>query len=343
MSRLIPALLLLLGLAGPGEEPVAQTPGRTVWTLASGDYLIYGHTVYTPRLTLLPRIVYDTARGVDSARVVDSVRVAAAGSNGFAVGLSQWPAELYCGGPMSAAMQPLAPAVLLQRIQLAARCGVRLVIVPPRRFLTTTGRTEGPFSVDSARRLIDWYAAALPADTLRKYEATIIGLNLGDDYGCTRCWGGTAITRAQVAEWAAYARERLPGLPLGVRVTPDWVAAYPALAPYLDYAWAQYHTRKGEAEAYFNKAASEAAQLGLRVIMGVNVENCSGAGGVACSPEDLMRYGTLAVKHPASCAFISWRYDEATWGRAEIRAAWEGLLAVARGRRGEECRRVGGG
>jgi len=49
------------------------------------------------------------------------------------------------------------------------------------------------------------------------------------------------------------------------------------------------------------------------------------------------------VSHPASCAFISWRYDEARWQRAEIREAWEGLLAVARGRGAEECRREGGG
>jgi hypothetical protein len=51
----------------------------------------------------------------------------------------------------------------------------------------------------------------------------------------------------------------------------------------------------------------------------------------------------MAVSHPASCAFINWRYDETTWQRAEIREAWDGLLAVARGRGAEECRRVEGG
>ncbi len=177
-------------------------------------------------------------------------------------------------------------------------------------------------------------------DTIRKYQATILGLNLADDYGCLRCWGGKAITQAQIAEWAAYARAKLPGIPLGVRVTPDWVAAYPALAPRLDYAWAQYATRKGDAQAYFDKAATIAQQLGLRMVMGVNVENCYDSGGSApCSAADLVRFGSLAVRHPASCAFISWRYDEVTWQRPEIREAWEGLLAAARGRRAEECRR----
>jgi hypothetical protein len=34
-----------------------------------------------------------------------------------------------------------------------------------------------------------------------------------------------------------------------VRITPDWVAEHPPLAPLLDYAWAQYFTRKGEPQA----------------------------------------------------------------------------------------------
>jgi hypothetical protein len=340
MSRPCSALLLLLGLASPGAT---QAPNTAGWTLAISDFTIYGHTTYTPTLILLPRIVYDTARGVDSARVVDSVRVEAKKAAGFAAGLTRWPAELYCSGPASAAMQALEPHALLDRIQLAARCGIRLVIVPPRRLLTTNGPTVGAFSVDSAKRLMDRYAVALPADTLRKYRATILGLNLADDYNCTRCWGGTTITQAQIAEWATYAREKLPGVPLGVRMTPDWVADYPALAPKLDYAWAQYNTRRGDARAYYDNAAAIAQRLGLRVVMGVNVKDCYGVGTSACSAADLVRFVTMAVSHPASCAFIGWRYDEATWKRAEIREAWDGVLAVARGRGAEECRRPGSG
>lgn len=338
MSRPRCALfLLLLGLASPGA---AQTEGSTGWTLGIGEFTIYGHTDYSPTLILLPRIVYDTTRGLDSARVVDSVRVSGTNPPGFAAGLSNWPTDLYCGGPSSGAAQPLEPRALLGRVQLAARCAVRLVIVPPRRFLTANGLTAGAFSVDSAKRLIDRYAAVLPADTLRKYRATILGLNLADDYGCTGCWGGKAIGQAQIAEWAAYARTQLPGLPLGVRVTPDWVAAHPTLAPLLDYTWAQYHTRKGDQQAFYDKAATIAARLGLRVIMGVNVEHCHGVGTSACDPADLVRFGTLAVSHPASCAFLSWRYDEATWQRTEIRQAWEELLALARARPAGECRRT---
>jgi hypothetical protein len=51
----------------------------------------------------------------------------------------------------------------------------------------------------------------------------------------------------------------------------------------------------------------------------------------------------MAVRHPASCAFLSWRYDVGTWAQAEVREAWEGLVAAARRRGAEECRRQGPG
>jgi hypothetical protein len=258
----------------------------------------------------------------------------------FAIGMTQWPTEWYCSGPMTATMQQVHPREVLKRIQLAARCGMRLVLVPPRRLLTEGKVANGRFSVASAERIIDMYAAELPPDTLQKYRATILGFNLADDYGCERCWGGKAITQSEIAAWAAYARPRLPGVPLGVRVVPQWVAREPTLAPLLDYTWAQYHTRKGDAKEFYDKAAEDAERLGLRVVMGVNVKDCYGVGTDPCTPADLVRYGKMALSHPASCAFINWRYDENTWRRADIREVWKGLVEDAKQRGAEECRRA---
>jgi hypothetical protein len=262
---------------------------------------------------------------------------------GLAAGMSTWPSSRYCDGPATASMQPLAPREVLETLELASKCGFRLVIVPPRRFLTTSGRVKGGFSLDNAKHLMDLYAAQLPPDTLRKYRDNIIGFNLGDDYGSREAWGGDRITQAQVADWATYARTKLPGVALGVRVTPDWVEQFPPLAPLIDYAWAQYHGGKGDAEEYYDKAARIADRLGLRLIMGVNVERCYGANSSPCSASDLVRYGNLAVNHSATCAFLNWKYDEATWDEPDVRAAWGKLLAVARGKKAQDCRRVKGG
>jgi hypothetical protein len=146
MSRSTSVLLLVLLAATPGPTG-AQSATTAGWTIASGDYTIYGHTDYIPAILVLPRLVWDTTHGLDSARVVDSVRAIQKPvlRAGLAAGLSQWPEDLYCSGPSSAAMQPLGPGAVLGRLELAARCGMRLVIVPPRKFLTTNGENRGPF------------------------------------------------------------------------------------------------------------------------------------------------------------------------------------------------------
>ena len=188
MSRPCSALLLLLGLASAG---VAQAPNPAPWTFALGDFTIYGHTTYNPTVILVPRRRVRHGPRAWTARAWWTAcgprrRSPSASRPASAPG----PPKSYCAGPMSAAMQQVDPRALLGRIQLAARCGVRLVLVPPRRLLTANGTPRGVFSVDSAKRFTDRYAAVLPADTLRKYRATILGLNLADDYGCRGCWGG---------------------------------------------------------------------------------------------------------------------------------------------------------
>jgi hypothetical protein len=279
-----------------------------------------------------------TDRPLASPPVPDSGQAPAA--RGLAAGVSAWPANMYCSGPMTGTMQPLDPRTVLPRIQLAAKCGLRLVIVTPRKFLTTTGRVKGVFLLDRAKSLTDDYAAQLPPDTLRKYRETLLGMNLADDYNCRKCWGGETISQSDIEAWAAYARTRLPGLPLGVRIEPKWVADDPRLAPLLDYTWAQYHTKKGDQQQYYDGVARDAQRLGLKVVMGVSVQNCYGGGSGPCRPDDLLKFGTAAVTNPASCAFLNWRYDAETWDDPQVQATWAKLLALAKARPTADCRRM---
>ncbi len=289
-------------------------------------------------LVLAARITSRVASTPDSVTLTRTSS-AVSSSGGLVAGLVGWPQEMYCAGLTSGTMQTLDPQYLLGRLQLASKCRLTIVIVPPRRRISITGINGGAFSVDSAKRLTDEYARILVPDTLRKYRTTILGLNLADDYACTDCWGDRGITQSEIRSWASYTRARIPGLPLGVRVTPDWVQKDAKLAPLLDYAWAQYHTRKGDPQVFYDKSAAIAQKLGLRIVMGVNVEDCAGSNTDPCTASELLRFGKIAVSHPASCAFINWQYDATTWEDDEIRTAWSSLVAMAQQRQRRDCRR----
>ena len=197
MSRSMSVLLLVLLAATPGPTR-AQSATTAGWTIASGDYTIYGHTDYTPAILVLPRLVWDTTRGLDSARVVDSVRSVQKPvlRAGLAAGLSRWPEDSTAAAPARRRCSRSSRGRCSSRLQLAARCGVRLVLVPaPPDADDERAEPRAPSRWTAPSRLTDRYAAVLPPDTLRKYRDVILGLNLADDYGCAECWGGRAISQ----------------------------------------------------------------------------------------------------------------------------------------------------
>ena len=62
MSRSTSVLLLVL-LAATSGPTGAQSATTAGWTIASGDYTIYGHTDYIPAILVLPRLAWDTTHG----------------------------------------------------------------------------------------------------------------------------------------------------------------------------------------------------------------------------------------------------------------------------------------
>ena len=96
----------------------------------------------------------------------------------FAIGMSTWPTEWYCSGPMSAAMQQVPPPEVLPpgpaRLPLRSPPGAWC---PPAGCSPPIGQPDGRFSIDMANRVISTrYARELPPDTLAKYPLDPPGL-----------------------------------------------------------------------------------------------------------------------------------------------------------------------
>lgn len=256
---------------------------------------------------------------------------------GLAAGFWNYPTgSAWCDGWTSGTTRPFPTSSLLGYLQDARRCNMRLFLVPPHRYLSTNGTNTGSFSLDSAKAFTDRMAKILTPDTLRKYEPWIAGFNLSDDYNSTEKWGGTPVTPAQIEAWAVYVRGKIPGLRIGVRVTPDWVTS--SLASRVDYAWAQYHTGRGEVKAYFDKAVASAKAKGLAIGLGVNVEDCAGNGSPSCTPQQIRDFMGLAVSYPEACAALGWTYEATTLAQSGMRAAWDDVLSAAKQHPDVPCR-----
>jgi hypothetical protein len=276
--------------------------------------------------------VIATSNGLADTAAV-SVAVASAAPAGRSLAAGFWNygmvSETYCNSTgVSSSSQPTSTDALLAHLQDARKCNVRLVIVPGRKYITQGGTTGSPFSLTNAKAFTDRMAAVLKPDTLAKYQPWIIGFNLADDYGCAECWGGVKVTQSEIAAWASYTRTKIPGLRIGIRVEPTW-AQGSTLPGLIDYAWAQYHTGKGDARTYFDKHAALAKSLGLSLAMGVNVKYCAGAGTAPCTPAQIKTFMGMAAQYPDNCALLGWEYNTTAMAQTGMADAWDYVLKLA--------------
>jgi hypothetical protein len=314
------------GMSSAGDSiAVTVTYAATGGTVSSTGLYTAGSTAGTFRVIAKSNGLADTAAVSIAASAPAPTPTT---GRSLAGGFWNYPST-YCNSDgVTGSTLTTSTSAVLSQLQTAKRCNVRLVIVPGRKFLSSTGQNGGSFSLDSAKAFTDRLTRVLVPDTLRKYDPWIIGFNLADDYQCTACWGGVAVTQSQIAAWASYVREKIPGLRLGVRVDPGWVQGT-SLPGLIDYAWAQYHTGKGDAKTYFDKHASLAKSLGLALAMGVNTTNCAGPGTAPCTPDQVRDFMGMAAQYPNNCALLGWTYNSTAMAQAGMTDAWDYVLKLA--------------
>lgn len=282
---------------------------------------------------------------LDSILNAPPIRRAARAFTGLRYGYSNWPTSMWGDQPMSCMLQQVTPDNALKLVQAFAKAGMCVFLVPSRSLITTTGRPQSPLSLDRAKETTLGIFKKLPRDTTRKYvgNGTIKGLNLADDYGSRDQWGGTIVTQQQILAWAQYAQGLWQrDMPLGVRVEPYWVKGYSdyaKLAASLDYAWAQYRSGKGPLDAYWKKNVDLAKALDLKLVMGVNIHECTVVGGPPCTAAQLWEFASSAIKHPYNCTYTGWKWDQDDWNNTALRETHFKLAQLATQYPNRSCKR----
>jgi hypothetical protein len=255
-------------------------------------------------------------------------------ASALAIGLTQWPTSKFCTGPLNATMDGTSPSLLGGVLRAAARCGMRIVTVAPRAMMTQNGETNGLYVVGKAEGVCDAYASRVQAehlDTLVR-NGTWLGVSMGDDFTNASVWGGREVTQSQAYDVVTYCQNKLPdALPIGLRQTPQWIAGSGALASRIDFGWAQWLGKRGDAQTFYDKAWAVASHYGFKMAGGLNVHSCTAAGADdPCTPSVLKSVGEIAEDHPGISVFLSWRYDPDDW--AKLGPTWAYLAQRAAGK-----------
>jgi hypothetical protein len=167
-------------------------------------------------------------------------------------------------------------------------------------------------------------------------DGTIIAHYLIDEPTDPFNWGGRPISPATIEEMARYSKQLWPNMPTVVRAEAGlirWSKRY----RYLDAAWAQYVTRKGDPNKYIRRVVSDAQHMGLGLVVGLNLTK-GGPNKRKMSASQARTVGAALLSSNYPCAFISWQYDARQLASSAMKETMRFLRAKAQNRSQRSCR-----
>ena len=228
----------------------------------------------------------------------------------------EWSGALYTAGP----------AYLVGRLDLAKANRMKLIVA-----MAPTGRvrnSNGTFSLTKWKAQVDQYRSL----SLGSYitGGTLYLHYLIDEPYCASCWGGSAIPWSTVEEMARYSKSIWPNLPTAVRSDPSRMTGAGFTWKYLDAAWAQYNTRRGELRTFLYSQVTAAKTMGLGLMLGLNLLDGSGTNTAPMTVSEVKAFGTILAQEPMACGLLGWRYDDGFMSQTGMRAAMDSVAKVAR-------------
>jgi hypothetical protein len=193
---------------------------------------------------------------------------------------------------------------------------------------------DGSFSLTKWKARIDRYRSVNFSSFIN--DGTIIAHYLIDEPYDPRNFGGKPVPGSTLEEMARYSKSIWPSLKTVVRAEPyyiKWNGTY----RYLDAAWAQYLWRKGNVSDYMQKNVSAAKQMGLGLVVGLNMVHGGSPNGTWMTPGEIESWGTALLSSDYPCAFISWQHNSDKLNTSTMKNAMSKLRRKAESRASRSC------
>ncbi len=167
-------------------------------------------------------------------------------------------------------------------------------------------------------------------------DGTIVGHYLIDEPYDKANFAGQAVPGSTLEAMAKYSKQIWPNMTTIVRAEPyliKWSGTY----HYLDAAWAQYLYRKGSVSTYLSKNVSSAQNMGLQLIVGLNIPG-GGVNNGTMTPAQVQSWGTTLLGSSYPCAFLSWKHGYTYLTTTSMKSAMDVLRKKAQSHVNKSCK-----
>jgi hypothetical protein len=254
----------------------------------------------------------------------DAPQLATAFAGGVPIGLFAMPTSEF-GSRYNGALRNIGADQLVSQLSAIRSRGGKVILMMAGS-QPNYKNADGTFSLSKWKARVDRYRRVNIGSFIN--DGTILAHYLIDEPYDPRNWAGHPVGGSTLEEMAKYSKGIWPSLKTVVRAEPTeirWNGTYRAL----DAAWAQYLARKGDVDDYVRQNVSAAKQMGLGLVVGLNVLKGGMPNGTWMTPQEVERFGTALLNSGYACAFISWQYGPSNLETSAMRDAMSTLRRKA--------------
>ena len=258
--------------------------------------------------------------------------LAAGFAGGIPIGTFAMPTSAF-GSLYNGALRTIGPTPLISELSAIRARGGKIVLMmagPQKHYRNA----DGSFSLTEWKARINRYRNVNFSSFIN--DGTVIAHYLLDEPYDAHNFGGKPVSGSTLEEMARHSKSIWPNLKTVVRAEPyeiKWSGTY----RHLDAAWAQYLSRKGKVSDYIQKNVSTAKQMGLGLIVGLNIVHGGSPNGTWMTPSEVENWGTALLSSDYPCAFVSWQYNSSKLSSSSMKEAMSRLRRKAESRPSRSC------